>query len=490
MNRDGIVRITFLIVFGFLILLLIAVPLLSLPHRTKAAGRSVTFSIKLQGDRKAFSTMKAQVDIYGGPQRVASDPALVFTETNGTFSGIMPLPADFNFAGFYAVYIKPEKYTGRIFCKTDVAGKACNVPQMIFNANGTALNLGSAVFLGGDIAPGNGKVDAQDISLVMKNLGKMNAPATDINNDGITDVVDYSLVLYSLGQNAVDDPIRLTAPLTATPSPTFSLYPSEAPAPSATPSVTLIPSATTVPPTHTPTPTVTPSPTPTPTPTGTPTPTPLPQLGKNCVNGTAKVAKSINPDWTLDVLRIPYGRSQYQCVPVENIVLHWSDSATFLGNQATWDTLNSRNIVCGLAIDSKETRQMSNFYDDKVTWEGCSPLVNSINIEINGTEFDLWYDNSCTIVNPAHNPALAAGELQKAKQLVASQYGISTSVLNWEDQKYEDMMKAQEKRVLDAVRYLLAYYHITKDKVTGHFKLTASKPDPGPRFLNCIIKKL
>lgn len=171
-------------------------------------------------------------------------------------------------------------------------------------------------------------------------------------------------------------------------------------------------------------------------------------------------------------------------------MLHWSDSPNFSGNGATWNALNSKNVVCGLAIDEKEVLQMSNFYDDKVTWEGCSTLDDSINIEINGTQFDLWYNKDCKIVNPTANNALATGELQKKKEDVAKQYGVSPSVMDWENPRYVDIMEEQEKKVLETVRYLLLYYDIPKDNVTGHFKLTSSKVDPGPRFLDCIKKKL
>ena len=83
------------------------------------------------------------------------------------------------------------------------------------------------------------------MSLIMKNLGKLTTNTTqntDINNDSITDVVDYSLALYSLKNNAVDDVINLTAPI----QPTVTLQPT------ATPSITPTPA-----PTRTPTPTPT-----------------------------------------------------------------------------------------------------------------------------------------------------------------------------------------------------------------------------------------
>ena len=85
---------------------------------------------------------------------------------------------------------------------------------------------------GGDLTPPNGKVDAQDLSYIIKNLGKVTTDATqntDLNGDGITDVVDYSLAFYSLSNNAEDDKIELTAPIqpTVTPSVIPSLSPTD-----------------------------------------------------------------------------------------------------------------------------------------------------------------------------------------------------------------------------------------------------------------------
>ncbi|OGK73051.1 hypothetical protein A2446_02645 [Candidatus Roizmanbacteria bacterium RIFOXYC2_FULL_38_9] len=135
---------------------------------------------------------------------------------------------------------------------------------------------------------------------------------------------------------------------------------------------------------------------------------------------------------------------------------------------------------------------MSNFYDDKVTWEGCSALDNAINIEINGTQFDLWYNKACQIVNPTSNNALSSGELEKKKQETATEYGISPNVLDWENERYVSIMEEQEERVLSAIQYLFMYYDIPKENVTGHFNVDSGtgKPDPGPRFLECIKKKL
>lgn len=481
---DRLILACFLAVTGALVFLAAGTYLLHAPFGSRASAGAVTLTVAAQGNHREGDQLPVRIAFYNGPDIKYEEASVPFTYRGNTFTASFSLPSDFRYSDQYALFVKPEKYTGRIFCNEQLSGKVCTKPQFKFLTDGNSFNLSSYLLYAGDIPPANGKVDAADISLILRELGKAGKGTTDVNNDGITDIIDYSLAIYSLAHEAADDPVNLTAPV----------MPTDTPSPTPTPTVAPLPSPTVIP-SATPVPTVAPTvPVPTatliPTPTSPPTPTPLPHLGKNCVNGTAKVSKPLKSDWGLNVLAIPYGRDQYRCVPAQTVVLHWSDSPNFLGNSATWGALNTKNVVCGLAIDDKETLQMSNFYDDKITWEGCSNVENSINIEINGTQFDLWYDKGCNIVNPAKNNALAAGELQKAKETIAAQYHVSPGVMDWENDRYVAIMEKQEKRVLEAVRYLLLYYDIPASQVTGHYKLTTSKPDPGPRFLDCIKKKL
>lgn len=270
MNGGSVVKTAFYVVFGFFLLLMAVISLLSIPLRTKATSKSLVLSVRLQGEHKPFATAKAAVDVYGGPQKTVGDSGVILTNTNGVFSGLMSLGNSFDFSRFYALFIKPEKYIGRVFCTKDASGSACTAPQMIFDAGNPAADLSSSVFLGGDIPPGNGKVDAQDMSQIMKNLGKTGTDATDINGDGITDVIDYSLALYSLGKNAADDTVSLQSPGTQ-PAATVTPAPTATGSPQAT--ATPVPSATAAP-------TAIPTNTPTPTPIPTSTPTPIPAVAK------------------------------------------------------------------------------------------------------------------------------------------------------------------------------------------------------------------
>lgn len=488
-------RESFTTVFSFvatgLVLLLSAVIFLVLfitlrSGLTRAYNPTVTLQIKLQGEHFVPNTIKGAVTFYNNFQGKVKEWKDVDFQynTDKIHEATISLDSSIPLTAFYAISIKPKGYMSRLFCSEVATGSACMSPQFVFTEKPpTILNLTAQAFSGGDVEPANGRVDSYDISSIIADLGKVGKNLKgDVTGDEVVNIVDYAVALSSLTRNIVDDPIPqiiLNPPVTPTPKPSNTPIPTNTPTP--TPTKTPTPSPTL-------TPTATPKPTATPTPTLTPTPT-IPQLGKNCTNGTAKVTKSINADWGLNVLPIPYGKTQYLCVKPEHIVLHWSDSPNFLGNSATWGALNSKKVVCGLAIDNNETLQMSNFYDDKITWEGCSTLEDSINIETNGTEFDLWYDLNCNVVNPTKNNALAPGELQQKKEEIATQYKISTTSLDWENEKYTTIMKNQEKRVLDAVRYLMTYYSIPLENITGHNKLV-DNPDPGERFLMCIKQKL
>ncbi|MFA5136616.1 MAG: hypothetical protein WC489_04450 [Patescibacteria group bacterium] len=267
MTDDKTIRFTFITVVFFFFLLVFILLVATSPLRSRAASNTLSLKIKLQGVRKELDKVKVHIDFYDGPNKVSEEPEVIFTYENGIFSGDIVFASDFDFNKRYALFIKPEKHIGRVFCNSQLTGTQCTTPQFFFLATGSSYDLTSQIFLSGDVPPSNGKVDAQDMSLIMKDLGKVSSEsaATDINSDGITDVVDYSLAFYSLSNNAIDDIVNLTAP-TDTPTPTQIATPTATLTPTmpATPSPTLQPSPTvTVVPSVTPTPTVRPTLTPT-----------------------------------------------------------------------------------------------------------------------------------------------------------------------------------------------------------------------------------
>lgn len=259
---------------------------------TKAQENAISFRIKLQGECYSQTAVKTNVAFYKAAGKVKEFTDVTFVcQADKTFDGAVTLDSTFDYNALYAVYIKPNKYFGKLFCSDTISGKDCTSPQFIFKKSGSAIGLLTKFFSGGDIDPANGRVDAYDMSKIMSHLGKSTDPTTDINNDGMTNTLDYSLALYSLGNNISDDAITLIVPPTpsptnvATPSPTLTITPAPTFAfPTATPvpTITPTPSPTKTPTptptkTPTPTPTHTPTPSPTPTPTATPTPTPIPK---------------------------------------------------------------------------------------------------------------------------------------------------------------------------------------------------------------------
>ena len=231
--------------------------------KTRAVGPELNLKIKLQGDFNDIVNppIKAVVSLYTVEAKIKefADQSLI-QENQNVFSIKLPL-SDINLTKIYAVFIKPEKYLGRLFCSQTVVGADCRSPQLIFGNSQNNIDLSEYIFLSGDLKPFDGKVSSYDLSAIIHNLGKVVSPSadTDINFDRYTDTQDYSLALYSLKQNAVDDPINL-ASLSATP--TAPVTPTQ-PAATNTPVPT-----TTIRPTSTQTPTRTPTPKP-----GVPTPT-------------------------------------------------------------------------------------------------------------------------------------------------------------------------------------------------------------------------
>lgn len=298
LGHEKFVKITFFSVLGIFSVLLVIIALTSMPLRSKASANTLSLKIKIQGTYKAFDKIKARVDFYDGPDKTTEEPEVEFIYQGGAFNGDVAFQSGFNFAKPYALFIKPVNFVGRIFCSAELSGDKCKTPAFFFLTSGSTADLTSQTFLGGDLTPPNGKVDAQDLSYIIKNLGKVTTDATqntDLNSDGITDVVDYSLAFYSLSNNAEDDKIELIAPIqpTATPEPTAT--PSATPALS--PTTGLTPTAG-LSPTQGPTPTGTLSPTPTPTTDPLVTPSPTPTIDPSVtvtVTPTVILTPSITP---------------------------------------------------------------------------------------------------------------------------------------------------------------------------------------------------
>lgn len=262
----------------------------------RAQDNVLLLKIKMQGENYPFATLQTNIVFYTTYGKAQEYNNITFTYlTDKTFGGTIPLNSGFDYNALYALYIKPHNYFGKLFCSASITGKSCTSPQFIFKQSGSEIDLSAHQFSGGDIDPINGRVDAYDISKIFFNLGKSSDLSTDINNDGITNSLDYTLALYSLINNITDDTNTLIQfPPSISPSPWPTTYIPNTPRPPFPSSTPFVPTPTfpfpniTYPPTNTPAPTHTPVPTrkptstpkptntPTPKPTHTPTPTPRP----------------------------------------------------------------------------------------------------------------------------------------------------------------------------------------------------------------------
>lgn len=239
--------------------------------RTRAAEKTILLTLKLQGERQLTARAHAKVILYSysGYSKVIDDVEFAYQQDK-TFRGAVPLDATFDYAKPYAIFVKPVNYLGKLFCSETVSGAACTSPQFILSSSGSAVNLGATMILAGDIKPGDGKVDAGDMSRIIAGLGKAGDGTADLNGDGVVDSTDYSLAFYSLSQSAKDDLVDIVG---TGPTPTGGLTPTASPTAGLSPTATHVPTPTLSP---TPLPTVTLVPSNTPTPTAVPTATPVP----------------------------------------------------------------------------------------------------------------------------------------------------------------------------------------------------------------------
>ncbi|MFH0773136.1 MAG: hypothetical protein V1922_02395 [bacterium] len=206
---------------------------------TKAQENTLTIKIKLQGERYPQATASSTIVFYSAQGMVKEFKNVIFSyQADKTFEGIITFDPNFNYNALYALYIKPNNYFGKLFCSEIINGKNCTSPQFIFKQNVNVIDLSNQFFYGGDINPANGKVDAYDVSKILANLGTSHDFSTDINNDAITNSIDYLLALYSLSNNFSDDTIPFittmptstqTGNVIVTPMPTNTVAPIQTP---------------------------------------------------------------------------------------------------------------------------------------------------------------------------------------------------------------------------------------------------------------------
>jgi len=205
--------------------------------RTKAQNTNFKIKIKLQGDFQKINKKeyKALIIFYNPYEKVYefSEKKFVFLENN-YFITNLSIP-NFNFDNIYSLFIKPEKFLGKVFY------------NYIFekNSENQEINISQEYFYAGDIYPFDGEINSQDLSKIFKNLGK-NEETTDLNQDGITGVQDYLVALYNLKNNIKEETINLQPKPTNTPTTTSTPTntPTTTSTPTNTPTTTINPTIT------------------------------------------------------------------------------------------------------------------------------------------------------------------------------------------------------------------------------------------------------
>lgn len=240
-----------IVLFLIIVLLIFFIsPINKLIFFNRASANQLDIKIKLQGeyDKITSPSFKTKVVLYSGNGLIKEYTDQNLTKDNQNVFKVSLDTIGLDLNQTYAVFIKPDKYLGKIFCGPTSFSTNCKTPLIIIPAGTSTLDLTQDLFFSGDIAPQDGKIAADDISKIAKVVGKASTSyqEADINADGIVQTVDYSLALYSLSKNYVDDVIpsnwvgMTPTPTTVGPSPTLTV-------------------AATLTPTLTPTPTVAPS---------------------------------------------------------------------------------------------------------------------------------------------------------------------------------------------------------------------------------------
>lgn len=293
-----------ILLLGGLLLLLVAFETAGSPWFVRASSLDMQIYISLNGvsQPSLHSTVTAKVklfDMYGGTKEFGN---VVFQKNELNYYQARLTLDPFDENALYAFYIKPDKYYGRLFCKTGQRlSDSCILPQIILNPRNNVLDFRTAEFISGDLPLSDGKSTAYDIAKVLSDIGKslQTELESDLNDDGVVNQKDYNLVISSIIYNSHDDRIALRYSRrpdntsTLTPGASGTQTPSPTSGPESSPSVTSASSPTSSP-AHSVTPTSVPANTGTPTRTPTATPQPT-QPPVNSSTPTATPRPTVSP---------------------------------------------------------------------------------------------------------------------------------------------------------------------------------------------------
>ncbi len=149
------------------------------------------------------------------------------------------------------------------------------------------------------------------------------------------------------------------------------------------------------------------------------------------------------------------------CIKPKMIVLHWSGAWT--NAQATFNTLNERQLACQLATDNNVQLQMQQLYPSVAQKGQC----------VGGYDQDGVFYNTYII-----NNEITGYDFDR----------VLEDPLKYKEQY--DMLMIETEKALQSTCWLMKQYQIPISQIKGHFQLNSDKSDPGRKYLNEFISKL
>lgn len=179
------------------------------PTSSQVTGSHIlNLKLKLQGiNKKSNNSIAIKVKISGCNLNQQKETVGEFTANNqGVWIGSVGfnLPSNCSTGG-YTLYIKGPQHIQKKICDTnpneDKPGTyRCSEGKIKLSAGQNNLDFTGIILLVGDLDQ-NGVTDSVDFGLVRNNLGKTDIDTlkkADLNQDGRVDTQDFSLILYAL----------------------------------------------------------------------------------------------------------------------------------------------------------------------------------------------------------------------------------------------------------------------------------------------------
>lgn len=119
----------------------------SIQSNDNLSSSMLKIKINLQGQYKQGDHTNALVEFYSSVGNVFKTSNVFFKYNNGIFSGSVVFNKGINFFDQYALFIKPDHYSGAFFCNPLSKRSNCKFPQFIFNQKELTIDLTGKVLL-------------------------------------------------------------------------------------------------------------------------------------------------------------------------------------------------------------------------------------------------------------------------------------------------------------------------------------------------------